>query len=172
MADTFVASTRAAHNPESYYNWRAQTTRIIENYSHRECVLKQIETITTKTKATLQPLTERKNVFFEGRHTVGATTLATIVLSAVQLDLLLWQQKANFHFRRTYTNSKSQAATVVFDPEIMEGDFSQTDENMAGTARGDVNVNLIIAPALEKFGTSEGSKYELNTIINKAVVGC
>ena len=123
-------------------------------------------------KGCLKTFTEKKHLFNSSdRYGVSeANNLATIVRNAVKLDLMLWQQKAQFKFR--YDFPTETKPVLKLDPEYMDCDFSDADREHITQFKPEVTVDLLTAPALQKFGTTEGRSYELMHYICRAEVEC
>lgn len=154
-----------------YYHWRAQTTRVLANSPklHRDCIELRIAAITKKISSVLKPYSEKKDIFGDNENNKKANNLASIVRSAVALDLTFWQQKAVFLFDHTYERFQS-GKPPVFDPRGMTTDLTSEQEEMLKQKK--VTVNLVSAPALHKIGTSAGDNYDDAVVLCKGVVDC
>lgn len=127
-------------------------------------------------KEALKHLTEDKNVFIDGKNkeSGGKNDLIAIVRSAVELDAMLWQQKACFKFVDTCLWEKHGDRIWQYAPRWMDSDIEGSENNMLLTAEQEVVVDLFVAPALQKVGTTEGRNYEveLAEVVCKAWVEC
>ncbi|PVH75765.1 hypothetical protein DL98DRAFT_643617 [Cadophora sp. DSE1049] len=154
---------------KQYYHWRAQTVRILANSSgrHEACIDRNVAAITKKISSVLKDYSSEKNAFGDNEFNGGKNNLATIVRSAVALDLLLWQQKAYFPFRIYYPNSQ---ALHPFSSFWMTADLSEGNDRLLEERR--CIANLFSAPALYKDGTSDGENYGESIVLCKACVHC
>ena len=96
--------------------------------------------------------------------------LVIIIQAAVNFDLLLWQQKAKFVFTPHYPEPDAQVKQYKFKSIWMKGEY--TEAQATALMREGFFVKLFYAPALLKFGTSEGNDYENSILISKAEVDC
>jgi hypothetical protein len=159
---------------ELYHNWRAQTSRVIERHAHADCVAKSVNLITKWMRDSLKNLTESKDIFIDSdsNDLDRKNDLATIVRSAVKLDAMLWKQKAWFEFIPGYPKRRFWDAIVCFDSKWMDSDFNDAEKDIDPSTGPKIAVNLIVAPGLEKTGTTEGKSYELVSYVCKAKVEC
>jgi hypothetical protein len=90
-------------------------------------------------------------------------TVVEIVRRALELDVEMSKQKALFYF--SYLG-----CPFHYDHEkmAMAGDH----DNGSSVARGSWDVDLFLAPALCKSGTSDGESYEIESIVLAAEVIC
>jgi hypothetical protein len=151
---------------EAYHNWRAQTSRMIARRAHRKCINKAIELITKEIAKDLKGLVEDRDVFND--RDGSNTTLASIVASAVDLDRVLAQQKAKFKFHRCYDGDLGK-----LDPRWMDPAFDEATQTYFASSQVIPKVQLFKAPALDKFGTSEGRDFnQILVLILPAEVDC
>lgn len=116
-------------------------------------------------------LADNKDIFFDRRDDQArTTTFESVVQSAVNLDRIMWHQKAHFSFIDCY----GRDTPSCFNPVSMEADMEDCVEEET-TAQADQyqpprQIELTKAPALLKVGTSEGKEYNLRVVLLKAVV--
>lgn len=94
----------------------------------------------------------------------GKEELKAIIMSAVTLDLQFKKQRADFRllvFSIRETNH--QFGFNVFDAKMEDVHGGESDSNI---------VELVLAPALEKRGDSDGENFNQSTILLKADVTC
>ena len=119
-------------------------------------------------KSDLKNYTEEKHIFGDNENNKGTNNLAAIVRAAVAFDLLLFQQKAGFDFTEI---SPEVGGKFQFTSEWMAGDNNSEGEEQNLMRKG-ITAKLFCAPALYKYGTSEGENYGESLLICKAVVDC
>ena len=117
----------------------------------------------------LKSYTEKKHIFGDNETNKGMENLAAIVRAAVTFDLLLYQQKAEFTFSRIVP--KAGVKLHEFNSAWMAGDNYSEEEEQILMRKG-FTAKLFCAPALYKYGTSEGESYGESVLICKAVVDC
>jgi hypothetical protein len=154
---------------KTYHHWRALTARLLAEgpRRHLDCIDGRVDSITTKMSSDLRGYTDKKDVFDDGEHKRASNNLASIVRAAVDLDHLLWKQKARFEF---YYPRFEDQGTPKFDSSWMTPDDPEANEEML--ERKGSKAQLFCAPALLKRGTSEGDSFELCIVIREAVVNC
>jgi hypothetical protein len=136
---------------------------------HQECVSTRITTITKRIASNLKTYyTISKSVI--GDKEGGKGDLFSIVKAAVALDLLFWQQKARFEFQASYPTLGNEERAVTFDPSWMKVDLVEVSEEKLW--RKQAAVSIFCAPALYKYGTTDGNDYGNYSVICKAVVDC
>ncbi|KAH8672885.1 hypothetical protein BGZ60DRAFT_514467 [Tricladium varicosporioides] len=153
-----------------HHHWRAQTSRLVDRNSplHKTCISNRILKITKKIESVLRAYTEERDIFFENEFNKGANILlSNIVRAAVDLDRVLWQQKAYFRFRTCNTETISE----VFQSTWMTG-YESKEEDERGFMRQGIAPSLCCCPALVKTGNSEGTSFENTAFICKAIVDC
>ena len=90
-------------------------------------------------------------------------TIVEIVRRALELDIEMSKQKALLYF--SYLGFSPQ-----YDPEQMSMICNQDERDIAN--KGSWNVDLFVAPALCKGGTSDGQSYDTHSILMAAEVLC
>jgi hypothetical protein len=136
---------------------------------HQDCINRNIDAITRKMKLNLKNYTEEKHIFGDHETNKRTDNLAAIVRTAVAFDLLLFQQKAGFDFSKIPPEVGGKL--FQFSSEWMAGDNISEGEEQNLMRKG-ITAKLFCAPALYKFGTSEGENYGESVVICKAVVDC
>jgi hypothetical protein len=94
-------------------------------------------------------------------RTQSYATLLKIIKEAVQLDLKMQQQKANFLLWGAAQLRKRNQ--VLYDPKLMEVRFGEVSKRTQ-------YMELLIAPVLLKQGNADGRYYSDYVIIEKAQV--
>lgn len=157
----------------TYHHWRAHAARLFVNSPdhHQECVKQNAVAMTKLISSKLKNYTSKKDGLGNGQPSRATENLTAIVRSAIAFDQALWQQKASFHFRTSYsTMSKGGAKTYKFDPYWMISGLSEAhDAVLIGQGN---TVKLFSVPALLKQGTSEGENYSHDVVLCKAHVDC
>ncbi|EOO04006.1 hypothetical protein UCRPA7_645 [Phaeoacremonium minimum UCRPA7] len=94
--------------------------------------------------------------------------LREILADATDLNMMLRKSKAEFIF--TFDNI-DRKDSINFNPSRMQlrNLFGLTTRTSSSIPRG---IDLVISPALEKRGTSDGDKYDLQTMLIKPEVVC
>ena len=94
--------------------------------------------------------------------------LREILADATDLNMMLRKSKAEFIF--TFDNINRKDSTN-FNPSRMQlrNLFGLTTRSSSSIPRG---IDLVISPALEKRGTSDGDNYDLQTVLIKPEVVC
>lgn len=145
--------------------------------AHKPCIDHNIKSITKVISSKLKDYAEKKDIFTDNNSNRGLDNLASIVRSAMALDLVLWKQKACFYFHTWYPQYSQVGARnspEYFQAAWMTSDMGDRHDDllMTGNGGGPHIVQLIVTPALIKCGTSEGDKYDQEVVLCKAVVDC
>jgi len=150
---------------EAFYQWQAQTSRLVPKISHGECIEDWIVTFVKEIKRHLKHWgpPENQDIFLDSND--NHTTLKDIVVSSIQLDRMLSQQKAVYFFSDWNLDKMSKDAfEVEGDGVTDEVQFSQLNQ------LGCMSLIVIKAPAFRKSGTSDGKDYDLVSILLPALV--
>jgi hypothetical protein len=155
---------------KTYHHWRALTARLLAEGPgrHLDCIDRRVDSITTKISSDLRGYIDKKDVLGNSEHKRVSNDLASIVRAAVDLDHLLWKQKAKFEFY--YPRFEVQGTSLKFTSSWMTPDDPEANEEML--VRKGYKAQLFCAPALFKYGTSEGDNFEQRFVIREAVVNC
>lgn len=148
-----------------YYHWRAQTTRLLATslQVHPNTINKIVKKIAYPLKRLYGG---KEHVFEENDSNKGRDdNLAAIVRSAAALDRVFWQQRAKFEFSRVRVGGRD--TKLQFDKSMTTQHSVEEEENMYQER---VAVDMIIAPALQRLGTSEGEEFDREFLLCKAVV--
>ncbi len=108
---------------------------------------------------------------------MGAEQLRTIVSASVALDLKMKRQRADYRFV-TFTAEKNQYWGYDFFDSEMEDIYDGEDDGHSMGFRQAVSVNdarqvqVALAPALERCGDARGRYFDQTLVLVKADVSC
>jgi predicted DNA binding CopG/RHH family protein len=156
--------------PELYHNFRANASRIIAKKSHTQCRENTIRYITTELASDLKGFVEERYILDDGAG--DKTTLQSVVESAIDLDLVMSSQKADYQFFRCYGKDANDIDLENFNLHWMEADHDATVRASIANHQYKPKVQLIRAPAFRKYGTSEGTHFEEELLLLKFEVDC
>lgn len=130
---------------KDYHQWRAQTARFLASSpklrAHQPCIDHKIKLITKNISSNLKDYTDNKDIFGDNENNKGSDNLASIMRTAVALDLLLWQQKAFFSFRVCYPEDlqgSTRGQSLRFNVDWMTSDLTDRhDDCLMRTEQGD-----------------------------------
>lgn len=91
-------------------------------------------------------------------------SLKAIFVAAIKLDAKMNQQKARLILKNRWIEEGDRLWGFLFDPTIM----SDTDQNVSPSHRA--TVQLMITPALVRYGTMNGEDYKTPVVLAKALV--
>jgi hypothetical protein len=184
--DTLRKAVKNEQEAEQYHQWRSLTVNLLVPQVDGKWrptfdaspVLKRISRFCTRMRRKLRPWSTQS-------LRAGKEQLHTIVSAAVALDLKMKRQLADYRFV-TFTGGKQdQFWGYGFYESEMEDVYSDDDDDDAhhGNRHGHVRydsvantksrqVELALAPALERCGSTNGHVFDQNFMLVKADVSC
>lgn len=175
--DTLRKAVKNEEEAEQYHHWRALTVNMLVPQIDGKWrptfdpapILKRISRFCSRMRRKLRPWS---------CHSLrnGKEQLHTIVSAAVALDLKMKRQRADYRFVTFTGGRKDQFWGYGFYESEME-DLYDDDDHHTGvygsTSRTKGrNVELALAPALERCGNANGHVFDQSFILVKADVSC
>jgi hypothetical protein len=143
-------------------DWRVASVRLValRNPAVLESImLAASKRITLALCRCLEPL-------LSGSNTQHASSLETIFHSAIKLDFLMQQQRADYLFFPVLPDAKDWH--LQFSEETM--DVMNEDFEISSSSELPLDVKLVVRPNLSKYGDSRGENYGIKACLLKAEV--